>query len=343
MATVMLLTSILPTAALAISAPTEEEPMWKIEYKDGVLSARINAEMLYEILEDKTLTKDELQKLIPSDILELIQNKNNINANAIADLLSNYVDADTLKDILDDIPVEVLREFIDKELVEAVLSIEDIVSLIDVEAILESADEDDVEAMFNGKPMKKVLTDSVRARLLELDFGKVDIDFETISVSEIVEVLGGYGELIKLYSEEELFNIVLSVAQNEENIKLVLNDVPKNLIFTEDVREAIVDSMTFEEMVALFEDGYHVLLDLYTYDELSAILRLIAHEREDDIEMMLGDVSMEHLLTDRVEAELIAMDVDPASVNSIADLALAFANGASSGDGHNGYENLLGL
>ena len=163
MTVVMLLGACLPTAALAISGG-DEEPYYSIEWEDGVLRILLNPEKVYEVISDKEITREELLKFIPEDIITLLQKGKSITADDLKALFSEYVTVEDLQAIKDLLPMEVILDYFDAELLELLITRDELMQVVDFNALLAGEQvEAALQDLITGEVLK-LLLDNKNAR-----------------------------------------------------------------------------------------------------------------------------------------------------------------------------------
>ena len=90
MAVIMLAGVCLPAAAWSVGED-DEGLCYTLSYKDGMLSLVIDAEMLYEVMKDKSITKDELDRFLPSDVIDTLQKGGELSPEDLTSLISSYI------------------------------------------------------------------------------------------------------------------------------------------------------------------------------------------------------------------------------------------------------------
>ena len=96
---VLLLTAVFPASALAVSAPGDPgDPgnLYDIVFDAGTLKVKINPDAVYDILKDGKLSREELLRFIPADVLEAIRERD-LSPDTLARLASKYITIDDIR------------------------------------------------------------------------------------------------------------------------------------------------------------------------------------------------------------------------------------------------------
>lgn len=213
MAFVMLVGACLPAGALSIEHSTNgyTEPCYSIEYSDKRLKISINAEIVYDILKDKQLTKDELTALIPSDILDAMDKGRDITPDELIELASRYVTLNDIKEMLGDLPNELVSQYISLELLEELISMDALLEAIPFDSIFAAANDASVTALLTDDVMRLMLNDAALNRIAN----NVLIS-DIVENSTLVDDINTNAELkqkvIALFDDETV-NAILTDAQ----------------------------------------------------------------------------------------------------------------------------------
>ncbi len=171
---VMLGSACLPTAALAITIPSEDSAKdityATFGYSDGVFDIRLNADALYEMLADGSVTREELARFIPSEVLDLFVN-GKPTLDQMKSVLAQYISKEDLKAMVADLPLDIVTQLFDIELLTGLFEVEELMDLIDLEALLADVDPELVMALLEGEPLDLLLkNEALWKQILDDDF-----------------------------------------------------------------------------------------------------------------------------------------------------------------------------
>ncbi len=161
MTLVMIAGVCLPAAAMSISSPDSTNPdtlAWELSYENGKIVVRINPETVYNIIKDRQVTPEELKALIPPEILEAAEAGRELTPDDLASLVSNYVTVDELKAMVNDIPRELIAEYIDVERLTELVDIQEILNLLPLDEIVSAVSEDSLKALLTDKAAEYMFT-----------------------------------------------------------------------------------------------------------------------------------------------------------------------------------------
>lgn len=171
MALTMLISAALPIGAFSVEQGGSEEgalPCWSVGYSDGVLEIKINAETVYDILKDQKLTREELASLIPQDILDAIEKGRELTTDDLLALASNYISFDDIREILEDMPQELISEYINLETLEELIEIDELISLLPLDDIFSAASAEAINDLVNREGVwELIFTDSATSAIAD--------------------------------------------------------------------------------------------------------------------------------------------------------------------------------
>lgn len=258
MVIVMLATSFVSTSALALSAPgngDENDDLYSIVFEDGVLTVKVNPDRVYDMLKDKTLTKEELLEFLPADILETASKGKDLTKDDIVELISSYITVDGLKAMVNDLPVDVVKKYFSYEMITEIVSVAEIIDLLKVEEMMAQIDGEDIEAL---------LTDEVR----ELAFNKA-----------VVDMLLANGIVDDLIGSTTIIDDVLADENMKAQIYALVDDDLVNTIMQNEDNKAALEALASTDAVIgriLGKPEYLAILgDFITKAEYSAELELL--------------------------------------------------------------------
>ncbi|MBQ8819013.1 MAG: uL15 family ribosomal protein [Clostridia bacterium] len=295
MTLVMLLGVCLPTAALGVTVPedaTYDDLCWSLTYEDGVVSFKINPDVVYDILKDKKLSKEELKALIPEDVLETLELGKNVTIDDLMELASNYVTLDELKAIVNDMPEALVSEFLDLDLLSKLIDTQELMNLIPMDDIINAVEED---------ALKKLLTDEV-----------VDLMFKEDVINAIVDD----AFISKILNETTLVDdITTDPVIKGKLIALVTDEVVTNILadpqIKQNLQDKVVSQLDFEEILnkpGVIDSVINVVMDSAHKTKLDAF---IANDTV-EAKLMTGvtaDILSAELISDLIENGAIGFDV----------------------------------
>ena len=187
----MLLGICLPVGALGVSANDAvqtDKLAYSVAYEDGKIVVKINPETVYRILKDKHISKAELASLIPEGILDAAAKGRDLTVDDLKELAAQFVTLDELKAIVNDIPADVLKEYVDVDFLKALFDAEEIINLLPIDEMLEVA---------TGDALNKLLTDEVTELLFKQEL------IDKVVTDEFVEDLLEGSDLVDRITTDE--------------------------------------------------------------------------------------------------------------------------------------------
>ena len=229
---VMLLSVALPVFGASISAPNEEEPYYTVVFEDGILTVRLNPDKVYEVLRDGELSREELKKFIPEDILNTLSDGDGLSVGKLASLAANYVSADDLVEIYNMVPAEVFFEYFDISILTEIVTLDELLGIVDVDGILSGISDDDIKSLINDDAFKLLLTDKVKDTILTDEFIENLLKDGSI-VSEIandkelhdaLKKLVDDGVIAEMLADAAIKNAIIKLAESGDTLDKILND-----------------------------------------------------------------------------------------------------------------------
>lgn len=305
MAIIMLLGSVIPTLAATIPAPEGKNDGYStIEIDKGILTLKLDSEKLYEVLRDGEITRDELQKILPKEIVDTLDGGDNVDINTLVSLVRNYVTTDDLFEIFDMIPTEVIFEYFDLRVFTDIISIEELLDIVPVDEIMEDISVEDVEQLIeNGdNTWKYILIDAVIERVTDSEFiKKVLTEGSDELVDAAVAVISNELEKERAAgihtADGSLYNAILDLVGNSV-IDILFDD-----------KTIIKDGKTAEDLVTEIVESPNTLDNILAN---KTVLDKIKHYLEnhegledfvadEEVRKVLGDSGQIHdFLSDRV-------------------------------------------
>ncbi|MBR4013094.1 MAG: hypothetical protein IKJ00_02245, partial [Clostridia bacterium] len=295
MTLVMLLGVCLPTAALGVTVPedaTYDDLCWSLTYEDGKIRFKINPDVVYEILKDKTLSKNELKALIPQEILDTLEKGKSVTVDDLTALVSNYVTAEELKAIVSDMPKELVSEFLDLDLLNKLITVEELMELIPLEDIINSVEEEALKNLLTDEVIELMFKEDVINTIVDDAFISKILN-ETTLVDDITTDPVIKGKLIALVTDEVVTNI-LADPQIKQNLQ-----------------DKVVSQLDFEEILnkpGVIDRVINVVMDSTHKTKLDAF---IANDTV-EAKLMTGvtaDILSTELISDLIENGAIGFDV----------------------------------
>ena len=234
---IMLFTTYIPIAAASISVPDNvadgEEIYYSIAYEDGRLKVKINPDKIYEIIKDRQLTREELLKFVPEDVLELIENRDELSADDLATILSSYISTDDLLKIVEDIPEELRASIIDIKLLENIITVNELLSVIPMNEIISAVEFEYIETLLNEDALAIMINEDVINDILKDNPNFINFLIDNTTIVE---------DALK---DENTKNAIFALL-DEEIIKEILTDYPevKDKLFTDTVLSGIMDEIS---------------------------------------------------------------------------------------------------
>ncbi len=327
MAVVMLFSACyVPIAGLGISAPTqdsdgnggESELYYSVVFENGVLRIRLNPQKVYEILRDGDLTKEELSKFIPEDILNTLQKGKEITIDDLTSLAAEYISKEDLRKLKELIPVEVLRDHFDLAMFQDLLTVDEILSVIPVEEILAGVPDEEIQALITPEVLKLLLTEKVKEEILTEEF-----------VGDLLED-GGIVDDILADADDELRSALASLIDGAVVDRLLANTtIYQNLLTLVESGDTVNRILAVDEEVAAlkgFLHEHHERLNEFMDDadviealrgmtalresvlQVSVIQAMLDHGtiNKNNVRTIFGDAQMKVFMTEEVIAALLA-------------------------------------
>ena len=228
----MLLSVALPVFGASVSAPNEEEPYYTVVFEDGILTLRLNPDKVYEVLRDGELTREELKKFIPEDILDTLTDGEGMSMSKLASLAANYVSADDLVEIYNMVPAEVFFEYFDISILTEIVTLDELLEVVPVDEILSDISEDDIKALINDEAFGLLLTDDVKNTILSDEFIE-DLLADGSIVSEIandeqlhdaLKKLVDDGVIDEMLKDAAIKNAIITLAESDATVERFLMD-----------------------------------------------------------------------------------------------------------------------
>ena len=270
---VLLLTAVFPASALAVSAPGDPgDPgnLYDIVFDAGTLKVKINPDAVYDILKDGKLSREELLRFIPADVLEAIRERD-LSPDTLARLASKYITIDDIKELVSLVPVEVLKNYFNPEMLFDLVSLDELISLIPLDEIFAAIDPAKISSLINEEALALLLKDSVIDKVLEGGF--VD---ELLNDDEFINdilsdpaVKNALTELI----DDEMIDAILADPVTGGGIKSYItgNEVLKNLVAQSAVLDYFLSPENREKLMELLGDG-SVAAEIIKLDSLKNTL-----------------------------------------------------------------------
>lgn len=294
----MLMGACLPAGALYIEQSVDEysEPCWSVSYADKTLSIEINAEIVYNILKDRKLTKEELKLFVPEDILAALEEGRELTQDELAALAAKYITLEDLKQIYNDMPREIFARYMNVELFE---------ELIEIDAFLDTVPFDDIVATAKEEALRALLTPEVSDLLFTPETLALIADEEYVSgiVKKVVEAM-----------EDE------TNEQSDELTKKIVSLITPEVVtaILEDPALANVKE-SLENYILSAEVGHDILTDEKVMQELfGKLLDFTVDEenpsqRQTDLDEFLTNKDVEEILLTAnalISPELISALID---------------------------------
>ena len=173
------------------NTPTDPGALISGKLEGGVYTLNLNAEALYEIIKDKSITKDELMQFIPEEALNAL--KNGDSREALAELAANFITAEDLAEFIAMLPTEVLSDHVDLDFIFKFVTVKELFTVVSVDEMFADIPKEDIEALVNSEALEVLLNDNWN---------------EYDNFSDLVNAAGGYSPLLSTYSVDEIKDFV---------------------------------------------------------------------------------------------------------------------------------------
>ena len=290
----MLVGACLPVGALGVSqedAVYTDELAWSLTYEDGKFSFTVNPDTVYRILKDKSISKEELKALVPSEILEAAAKGRELSLDDLKALASNYVTLDELKALINDLPSDVVAEYVSLEKLKSFISVEEILNLIPLEEMMNGVKEEALKTLLTDEVMKLVLKDEL---------------IDKIATDEFVSGIMNETTLVDDITTDPVIKAKLSA--------LVTNTVVQELLDDEAIRpriDALVEDLDFEALInreGVLDNVINVVLDETHKTKLDAFLAVDVVE-DKLIGAVDANILTETVITDLINSGAVGMNV----------------------------------
>ena len=166
----MLAAACMPATALLVEGERHEPsqlPSFRLTYEDGALSLRLNAELLYEVVADKNITREEIKTFLPEEIRDLFEDGKTPSPEELRSVLMNYLTNDEIRAMVEDLPIDLIKQLVDVKAVMDLLQVDELMQLVNVETLLEDVDPKALLSLVEGEPLELMLTDAVMEKILD--------------------------------------------------------------------------------------------------------------------------------------------------------------------------------
>ena len=307
MAIVLTLSATLPAWAFAITSTSSSDPGTenaRISYENGILRIGLNPETLDRMLDDGKITKAELMEFLPEAIRDLIHDRDTITRDDIRQILTAYVGAAELKEILADLPTDVILDYVDFSAYLDVVPVDTVLELLDVVAFLNSVDQTAFADLMANVDITLLLKDSVLEPILQ------DPSFKDILKDpELCEIINNDSEirdrLVAIVPDEIKYELYLegytSVEQAFADPAKIAEIIGDSRISLSDAVDAIGydvlrDFVDVRDVVDHF-GGYEQFLNLYPVSELKTMFNQIGVRRVVEFLKDNGYLTTEKMVT----------------------------------------------
>ena len=153
---VMLLASFATpvSAANAGSDPILSGGEYGISYENGVYTLSINANKLVEILQNRDFNKETLLEIMPVEVYELLTSR---DPQAAISFLQSLMNETSIKELKNDLPLDLVLEFIDENELKSLIKTDKIKDLVDIEAFVSSLSDEEFFALFKEGALEELL------------------------------------------------------------------------------------------------------------------------------------------------------------------------------------------
>ncbi len=292
---------VIPASAMEISSQpiadetpdtTGEEFYYKIIFENGVLRIQLNPQKVYEMLRDRTFSREELLKFIPEDVLTTLEKGRNISIDDLKALVSNYLspsDLDALKEL---IPIEVIQDYFDLSMLQDIITVDEILSVISIDDLLNNVNEDAIAALITPEVLELLLAnEQAKNGVLTDDFVEDLLNTDGF-LDEILNTPGLKAELVKLV--------------DKAIVDKILTDYPN-------VKDTVLNEIDSTELAAIFdsEEGLEALKSYFTKNkaEVSAFLtNKTVINKIKDIQAIRDAMLQEDVIDQLIDEKVITKD-----------------------------------
>ncbi len=303
------------SAGIAGGSDSAHALAYSLTIEDGKIVLAIDPDMVYDILKDKDISKEELKSLIPQDILDAAAKGKDLTIDDLKALASNYVTLDELKALINDMPRDIIAEYISVEKLQKIITVEEILNVIPLEDLMNAVEEealrklltDEVmELMFKDELVDKIATDAfvsdlmnnttlvedittdpvIKAKLLALvtdeivDKMMADNDIKTRLYNYIETSDVGSKILHDEAAVEKIFNVLTDDAHQTKLDSFITNGAVEDKLLT---KENILDEAIIDDLIEGHIIDHNVLTIVFEPDELRQLIN------DDVVEALMGD------------------------------------------------------
>ncbi len=299
----MLIGMCLPAGAFEFSnedAVNTDQLAYSIGYENGKIVLKVNPETVYRIIKDKDISKEELKALIPAEILDAVSKGRELTLDDLKELAANYVTVDELKAIINDVPEDILREYLSIADLREIFSVQEILDIIKIDDIINSIDQDEISALLTDEVAELVLKQEIIDKVVTEDF--------------LDELLQGTTLIDDITTDPAIVAKLKALVTDELVEKITADDE-----IMDRVEALILPTFKFEDLAL-------------TNDQIDKIVNLVLAESENDINAFLnkdtdGDGVGE--VTELLAGVITADDLTSADVDNILtdELVKTLVNG----------------
>ncbi len=242
MVLVMLAGIVLPAAALSVTVPKNaqgDELCYTLQYKDGTLSLVINAEKLYEVMEDKKITKEELNSFLPAEVVDAMQG-GSLAPEELVSLISSYISLDDVTEIIGDMPKELVAELFDPELINKIIDIKELLELLPLDDIMAALDDEALQELLGTDGVMDIL----RPKIIESDI--IETVLENMDLTELLKDTEVRAALEDILADETRLNQLLEIEAIKQKVNeyMMGDTVVNNLIAHKQDLHVVFDYIT---------------------------------------------------------------------------------------------------
>ncbi len=344
MVAAMLLVSCLSLSAVSVSAPDNatEEDYYSVAFENGVLTVRVNPDKIYDMVKDGNLTKEELAKFIPADVLETLSKGKELTVDDLRDLVANYITVDELKGLVDMLPVDVVRKYFSIDMLTDLVEINELIALIPVDEVMAQVDaaaleslltDEAMELLLNEKLQDKVVTEAfvedlinnstlvddafadpaIKAKLMDLVTADVvDAMMNDAVIGPKLDALASSETVVdRIIGDDDALATLenyLTADENDEAFGKFIGDkaVIDALIAIDDIRDFLLDEAVISKLVDNGVVTKDNIRKIFTTEELSALVNDDVIDELMKNEKFIDDIFADEPLIEKIVTEELA-------------------------------------
>lgn len=171
----------LPVAAMSQNDAANsggEGLCYSLSYDDGIMSITVDSQRLYEVMKDKSITRDELGAFLPEAVVDALEGGAELSEEVISSILNSYITLDEVTAIIEDMPEEMINEFFDPELINKLIDVKALLEMLPLDRMMSNLGENSsaLEELLATEGVMDVLLPKIeQAGLIEKVLEKIDL------------------------------------------------------------------------------------------------------------------------------------------------------------------------